>query len=47
MAILDGENARRVVRIDGGTVVLEGLAITKGYVSARSSELAHTLYPIP
>ena len=47
MAVLDGENARRVVRIDGGTVVLEGLAITRGRVSARSSELAHALHPTP
>ena len=47
MAVLDGENARRVVGISDATVVLEGLAITKGQVSALSSELAHTLYPIP
>ena len=32
MAILDGENARRPVKISGGTVVLEGLAITKGSI---------------
>jgi hypothetical protein len=29
-AILDGENARRVIEIVGGTVVLEGLGVTKG-----------------
>ena len=31
-AILDGENARRVIKITSGTVTLEGLGITKGYV---------------
>ena len=31
-AILDGENARRVVSITSGTVVLEGLDITRGSV---------------
>ena len=36
MAILDGENARGVVQISSGAVVLEGLVITKGrFVSAR------------
>ena len=35
MAVLDGEDVRRVVWITGGTVVLEGLVVTKGYVSAR------------
>ena len=29
-AILDGENTRRVIKINSGTVVLEGLKITKG-----------------
>ena len=29
-AVLDGENARRVIQITSGTVVLEGLKITKG-----------------
>ena len=47
MAVLDGENAGPVVRISGGTVVLEGLAITKGRMSALSSELAHALPPTP
>ena len=47
MAVLDGEYTRRVVQIAGGTVVFEGLAITKGFVSAPSSELAHPLHPIP
>ena len=36
MAILDGENARGVVYISSGAVVLEGLVVTKGNsVSAR------------
>ena len=34
-AVLDGEGVRRVVFISRGTVVLEGLAITRGSVSAR------------
>ena len=45
-AILDGENARRVIYITSGTVTLEGLNITRGYSSVRSllhSELAWTL----
>ena len=29
-AVLDGENARQVIKISSGTVVLEGLKITKG-----------------
>ena len=29
-AVLDGENSIRVIRIDGGTVALDGLNITKG-----------------
>ena len=33
-AVLDGEGVRRVVFIRGGIVVLEGLAITRGIVSA-------------
>ena len=40
-AILDGENARRVIYISGGNVVLEGLKITKGSASVRR----HTLRP--
>ena len=32
-AILDGENARRVIVIASGTVTLEGLNITRGYAS--------------
>ena len=45
-AILDGENARRVIYITSGTVTLEGLNITRGSTSVRSllhSELAWTL----
>ena len=34
-AILDGENARRVIVITSGTVTLEGLNITRGYTSVR------------
>ena len=34
-AVLDGEGVRRVVLITRGTVVLEGLVITRGRVSAR------------
>ena len=34
-AILDGENARRVIEIMGGMVVLEGLGVTKGSHSVR------------
>ena len=34
-AILDGENARRVIYITSGTVTLEGLNITRGYTSVR------------
>ena len=37
MAVLDGENQRRVLRIDGGTVLLERLVIFRGRVSARLS----------
>ena len=33
--ILDGENARRVIYITSGTVTLEGLNITRGYISVR------------
>ena len=33
-AILDGEDARRVIDISSGTVVLDGLHITKGYTSS-------------
>ena len=32
-AVLDGENARRIILISGGTVVLNHLNITRGYVS--------------
>ena len=39
MAILDGENARRGVHISGGTVVLEGLAITKGTIAGHGGGL--------
>ena len=47
MAVLDGEDARRVVYITGGTVVLEGLAITKGH--SVSALLVHSLnvHPSP
>ena len=34
-AILDSENARRVIYITSGTVTLEGLNITRGYTSVR------------
>ena len=34
-AILDGENARRVIYITSGTVTLEGLGITKGQVCTK------------
>ena len=37
-AILDGENARRVVSITSGTVVLEGLDITRGSSSVRAPQ---------
>ena len=40
-AVLDGQDSRRVIQIDGGTVVLDGLDITKGYTSGVSSR--HTL----
>ena len=36
-AILDGQNARRVVRITSGTVVLEGLDITGGRTTVRAA----------
>ena len=43
-AVLDGENARRVVSIyNAGTVVLDGLHITRGSISVR----AHTPAPPP
>ena len=34
-AVLDGEDARRVVSITAGPVVLDGLHITRGYTSVR------------
>ena len=34
-AILDGENVRRVIYILNGTVVLQGLGVTKGSNSVR------------
>ena len=44
MAILDGENARRVVEIvNAGTVVLDGLHITRGF--CNSCVRAHTPAP--
>ena len=36
-AVLDGEDSRRVMYITGGTVVLEGLNITKGHSEGVSS----------
>ena len=42
-AVLDGEDSRRVVSITGGTVVLEGLDITKGYVIGVSARLLNLL----
>ena len=49
-AILDGENTRRVIKINSGTVVLEGLNITKGkpymggglYISGSSTSVSLT-----
>ena len=38
-AILDGETARRVIKITSGTVVLEGLKITRGSVGNVSARL--------
>ena len=35
-AVLDGENARRVIYITSGTIALNGLNITKGSVSSVS-----------
>lgn len=35
-AVLDGQNARRVLRVSSGTVVVDGLSITRGSVSAHS-----------
>ena len=35
-AVLDGENARRVIYISSGTVALNGLNITKGFASTVS-----------
>ena len=40
-AILDGENARRVIEITGGTVVLEGLGVTKGSAVRRRQQRCH------
>ena len=34
-AIIDGENARRGIYISSGTVVLQGLGVTRGYVRRR------------
>jgi hypothetical protein len=43
-AVLDGENARRVIEITSGIVVLEGLKITKGYVAVSLPRLACVAY---
>ena len=40
-AVLDGENARRVIKITGGIVVLEGLKITKGKSNVSSRPAWH------
>ena len=47
MAVLDGEDARRVIYITGGTVVLEGLAITKGRVVSVRLVPSVNVHPSP
>ena len=42
-AILDGDNARRGIQVTTGTVVLEGLGVTKGYVRRRHQTCHHAL----
>ena len=49
-AALDGETSRRVIQITGGTVVLDGLAITRGHsesVSAHFLNLSPTSSTAP
>ena len=50
MAVVDGEQARQGIRIDGGTVVVEGVQITRGYtpsVSARYLNFPRTFLQGP
>ena len=42
-AVVDGQNARRVVHITSGTVALEGLKITKGYASVSTCPAWHVV----
>ena len=42
-AVVDGQNARRVVHITSGTVALEGLKITKGSASVSSCPAWHVV----
>ena len=43
-AVLDGENTRRVISIASGTVVLDGLVITRGYVNSAQEDLSTCQY---
>jgi hypothetical protein len=47
MAVLDGQDERRVVYITGGTVVLEGLAITRGKVVRARLVPSLNVHPLP
>ena len=44
-AVLDGENATRVVYIRSGTITLDGLAITRGRASSVSATLLNPNNP--
>ena len=45
-AVLDGEETRRVIYVASGTVVLEGLVITKGFAGLVRTHLACVLHPL-
>ena len=46
-AILDGQDSRRVIFIDGGTVALEGLSITNGDAGAVSPSPHELSWNVP
>ena len=45
-AVLDGQDSRRVIKIESGTVALEGLTITRGSASSVCASTSKPEHPI-